>query len=57
MAGIRIPVQAHIDSKDLIERFIKEFEEKKCVTCGWYAGKGQCAKRNHRACLDWEAMD
>ena len=31
--------------------------EKSCITCGWYCGKGQCAKKNHRACGDWISTD
>lgn len=30
---------------------------KSCVTCGWYCGKNQCAKKNHGACSDWIATD
>jgi len=27
-----------------------------CTMCRWYVGKGQCAKRYHRACPDWESV-
>ena len=33
-----------------------DIRRESCVTCEWYAGHGQCAKRQHRACPDWEPM-
>lgn len=31
--------------------------KKTCILCGWYSGKGMCAKAGHRACPDWEPFD